>query len=312
MKKQKLVSIIVPIYNVEKYLSECIDSILRQSYDNLEIILVNDGATDSCGLICDRYACKDKRIVVLHKENGGLSDARNAGLSHAHGKYIAFVDSDDYIEADMISELYNACHNQDADIVVCGRRQVWEDGNSNPMFCVDRLIEYSVEQAIEQILLNGTMDSAAWDKLYKSNLFDNMRYPVGVLHEDVNFTSRLLYKANKVVKIPYIGYNYRMRIGSITKQAFKPQKMDLYYQTKMLCEFVKSHLPELENQAEKYYCFNLTNLMTLLIRTKRKEYRKEKIFIRKCSIVAFYKNVHNQYIAPKDKIRMGVKIIQMM
>ena len=96
MKKQKLVSIIVPIYNVEKYLSECIDSILRQSYDNLEIILVNDGATDSCGLICDRYACKDKRIVVLHKENGGLSDARNAGLSHAHGEYIAFVDSDDY------------------------------------------------------------------------------------------------------------------------------------------------------------------------------------------------------------------------
>lgn len=311
MKKQKLVSIIVPIYNVEKYLSECIDSILRQSYDNLEIILVNDGATDSCGLICDQYACKDKRIVVIHKENGGLSDARNAGLSHAHGEYIAFVDSDDYIEADMISELYNTCQGQNADVAVCGRRQAWENCNSSPMFCVDKLIEYSPKQAIEQILLNGTMDSAAWDKLYKSNLFDNMRYPVGVLHEDVNFTSRLLYKANKVVKIPYIGYNYRMRIGSITKQAFKPQKMDLYYQTKMLCEFVKSHLPELENQAEKYYCFNLTNLMTLLIRTKRKEYRKEKIFIRKCSIAAFYKNVHNHYISPKDKIRMGVKIIQL-
>ena len=122
-----LISIIVPVYNVEQYLDRCVKSLLQQTYKNLEIILVDDGSPDRCGQMCDNYAKLDSRVLVIHKENGGLSDARNAGLSHAHGEYIAFVDSDDYIEADMISELYNACHNQDADIVVCGRRHQLSD-----------------------------------------------------------------------------------------------------------------------------------------------------------------------------------------
>lgn len=311
MIKNPLISVIIPIYNVEKYLPDCIDSILKQSYKNLEIILVDDGAIDSCGSICDCYACKDNRIVVIHKVNGGLSDARNVGLDQAHGEYIAFVDSDDYIESDMISELYDACRSHNADIAVCGRKQVWENGTSNPMFCVDRIIEYSSEQAIEQILINGTIDSAAWDKLYRVDLFDDMRYPVGVLHEDINFTSRLFYKTNKVVKIPYIGYNYRMRMGSITKQGFKPQKMDLFYQTQKIYEFVGRYLPELKGQAEKFYCFNLTNLMTLLIQTEKNEYMLEKLTIKKKSLLALKKNMCNRHISLKDKIRMIVKIIQL-
>ena len=311
MGKEALISIIVPIYNVEEYLPECIDSIIHQSYKNLEIILVDDGATDSCGSICDCYACEDNRIVVIHKVNGGLSDARNVGLDQAHGEYIAFVDSDDFIEEDMIKKLYDACRNQNADIAVCGRKQVWDNGSYNLMFCVESVIEYSPEKAIEQILINGTMDSAAWDKLYKSKLFNGMRYPVGVLHEDVNYTSRLIYQANKVIKIPYVGYNYRMRMGSITKQGFKTKKMDLFYQTKNLCEFVEGSLPELKEQAGKFYYFNLTNLMTLLIQTEKNEYKYEKLKIRKCSIDAFRKNIFNQYVSIKDKIRMAVKIIQL-
>lgn len=311
MNIKPTITIIVPIYNVEMYLPKCVDSILSQSYRNLEIILVDDGATDSSGLICDSYACKDARIKVIHKINGGLSDARNAGLDLAHGEYIAFVDSDDYIEPDMIIKLYEACKNQKADIAVCGRKQVWDDGKYSKMFCVENTIVYTSKQAIEQVLLNGTMDSAAWDKLYKNNLFDGMRYPVGVLHEDINFTSRLFYKAQKIIKIPYIGYNYRMRLGSITKQNFKAKKMDLFYQTKLLCDFIENQMPELSKQANKFYCFNLTNLMSILIHTNKNEFRDEKRIIQKESMLALKRNIGNSFISFKDKIRMVLKIIQL-
>ena len=143
------------------------------------------------------------------------------------------------------------------------------------MFCVREVKQYTKEAAIEQILLNGETDSAAWDKMYKAKLFKQMRYPVGVLHEDLDVTSRLFANSDRIIKIPYIGYNYRMRVGSITKQGFTSRKMDLLYQTEKLCDYVYEEYPELSLQANKFYCFTLTNLMTLLISSNRLEYSNE-------------------------------------
>ena len=311
MEIKPLVTVIIPIYNVEKYLAECIESVINQSYKNLEIILVDDGSTDSSGLICENYKKKDNRIRIIHKPNGGLSDARNAGLDVSKGGYITFVDSDDYIEKKMIEELYDACKQYDAEISICGRRQFWEDGRTKEMFCVREVKQYTKEAAIEQILLNGETDSAAWDKMYKAKLFKQMRYPVGVLHEDLDVTSRLFANSDRIIKIPYIGYNYRMRVGSITKQGFTSRKMDLLYQTEKLCDYVYEEYPELSLQANKFYCFTLTNLMTLLISSNRLEYSNEIKTIVELSQNALLANLRNRYLSVKDKIRMGMKIIQL-
>ena len=247
-----MISVIVPIYNVEQYLEQCLDSIISQTYSQLEIILVDDGSTDSSGQICDKYARKDERIVVIHKTNGGLSDARNAGISVATGEYISFIDSDDYIATDMYNKMIKICEQNHCDIVVCARDNFDEDGNHKVMFQAKKQTIYTSEEAIEEILLNRNMDSAAWDKLYHKKLFTEIRYPVGVLHEDLTVTSRVFSAANKIVQIPDVFYQYRIRKGSITKQGFKPKKMDLMFQSIELKMYIENNYPNLLKQANKF------------------------------------------------------------
>ena len=164
--KNDLISIIIPVYKVEKYLEKCIESVLKQTYTNLQIILVDDGSPDNCGKICDEYAKKDSRIEVIHKINGGLSDARNVGINRANGRYIGFVDSDDYIKEDMYEKLINLIKEYNADVSICNLYDVF-DGKEYVRNKDNGIHEYSRIDILKEILLDKNIQSYAWNKLYK-------------------------------------------------------------------------------------------------------------------------------------------------
>ena len=232
--EKELISIIVPIYNVEKYLNKCVESILKQTYDNLEIILVDDGSLDNCGNICDEYAKKDSRIIVLHKTNGGLSDARNKGINIAKGKYIGFVDSDDYIDNDMFEILYNLCKNNNADISMISYKEIENEIiiNENSNY-TNKVFKYNNIEAIKELLKDEKIKNYAWNKLYKKELFDGIEYPIKMAYEDVGTTYKLFEKAKKIIWYDIPKYNYIRRGTSIvSKNTYKNLKdfIDLSYQ----------------------------------------------------------------------------------
>ena len=240
-----LISIIVPIYKVEHYIRRCIDSILSQTYTNLEIILVDDGSPDSCPGICDEYAFLDKRIKVIHKKNGGLSSARNAGLDIASGEYIGLIDSDDFIESDMYEELYKATLKYDADISVCGRYIVEEDKITSYSDTQQPQV-YNRYQALRQIALddfyNG-INNYAWDKLYKKSLFDNIRYPQGKHFEDIFTTYKLFSISSKIVHIQSPKYYYLQREDSIIGSTNTGSRYDYYKANTQCLEYIKKTEP---------------------------------------------------------------------
>ena len=215
---EELISIIVPVYNVEKYLEKCIESIINQNYRNIEIILVDDGSKDNSGNICDKYAEKDSRIKVIHKKNGGLSDARNSGLEVAKGKYVGFVDSDDFIAKDMYEYLFKLMKNNDACISVCNYEKKWENiskKNEEKNFVKDYDIALNSSEALKYIVDDKILKSYACNKLYKIELFQDVRYPLGLNMEDIATTYKLIYNSNKIVIGNEIKYYYVQRKGSI-------------------------------------------------------------------------------------------------
>lgn len=224
---EELISVIVPIYNVEKYLNKCIESIINQSYSNLEIILVDDGSKDSSGIMCDSYILKDKRIKVIHKENGGLSDARNVGLDKAKGEYIVFIDSDDWIDEKMIEILYNIIKKNNSDISICDYFLAYNEEIQTQKEDIE-IINLSNIEALKTIYDKdlGVCMIVAWNKLYKRNLFkDDIRYPYGKIHEDEFTTYKLLYKAKKISYTNQKMYYYRQRKNSITS-TFTKKRLD--------------------------------------------------------------------------------------
>lgn len=209
-----LISIIVPIYNVELYLRRCLDSVLNQTYTNLEIILVDDGSPDGCPQICDEYAVKDKRIIVIHKENGGLSAARNAGLDICKGEYISFIDSDDWVSEKYIETLFNISTKENADIAI--GEYISTSGNilkeQNSIFTK----AFSSKEALFRLFSkNNTTYTISCAKLYKRELFSSLRFPIGKYHEDEFTTYILFYNSKKIVYTSEILYYYYQRAGSI-------------------------------------------------------------------------------------------------
>lgn len=236
-----LISVVVPIYNVEKYLNKCIEGLLNQDYSNLEIILVDDGSTDSSGKIVDEYKEKNKNIKVIHKENGGLSSARNAGLKEAIGKYIIFIDSDDWIDTKMISTLFNLIKENDADISICSfLRTNGSDGAfkyTNP-----QIKTFTNKEALMQLYNDDCLTEfvVAWNKLYNIELFKNIKYPEGKIHEDEFTTYKLLYNAKKIVYTNEKLYNYRITPNSIMNKAFNPNRLYVLEAFKERTEFAKN------------------------------------------------------------------------
>ncbi len=193
-----LVSVIIPAYNVERYIEKCIDSILKQSYGNVEILLVDDGSSDSTGSICDETAKKDIRVKVFHKNNGGQADARNLALDHMSGDYVTFIDSDDYVSPDYIKRLLRMNRNTGSDISVCGIKGVKENEPAEPESYENELRLFTADEALEQMLRQILFDTEPCAKMYKKELFDEIRFPVGVYTEDLATVYRLFLKADKV------------------------------------------------------------------------------------------------------------------
>lgn len=219
-KKNPKISIIVPVYKVEHYLDRCIKNIVNQTYKDIEIILVDDGSPDNCPEICDNWVKKDDRIKVIHKENGGLSDARNKGLLKANGEYILFVDSDDYIELVTCELFLKVINNNEPDIVV-GNAKVIENNNVSIMqhsFINTNEEPITGKQYLKAELKSRTMYVVAWLNLYNRNFLLNNRleFKVGLLHEDDEFTPRAFLKAERVIGTDIVFYNYLIREGSIT------------------------------------------------------------------------------------------------
>ena len=230
-----LISVIVPVYNVEKYLERCIQSICNQTYKALEIILVNDGSTDSSGYICDQYAKADSRIKVIHKKNGGLSDARNYGIDLASGDYIAFVDSDDYVELQMYEYLLKALKENEADLAICNYQYCTETDNKLEVGSVyeydtkkvELVAPYQAQELYFSDPKKRILYTVAWNKLYERKLFSRIRYPIGKVHEDEYTTFKLLYQAKKIVVLQDELYHYLIRKNSISG-AFDQKRFDLF------------------------------------------------------------------------------------
>lgn len=223
-----LISFIVPIYNVERYLQKCVDSILAQSYSNIEVVLVDDGSTDESVAICDSYANRDKRVQVIHKENGGASSARNEGLSFAHGSYIAFIDSDDYVSPSMAEKLLDAISKTDSDLAMCNFAYTDELGNITEAFSDDtKAGEYITEELLRKVAAGWTFGILVWNKLFKKELFDGgLLFLEGRIAEDEMIAHRLLARVRKAVIIPDVLCFYRQRTGSVTNSAFNEKNLD--------------------------------------------------------------------------------------
>lgn len=221
------VSVIVPVYKVEQYLDKCVQSILDQTFRDFELLLVDDGSPDKCGEMCETWAKKDSRIRVIHKPNGGLSDARNAGIGQASGDYLLFVDSDDWIEKDMLATLYGLIREADADMACCNFRSVNEDGSQHWDDAVITPGVWTEEDFWKQFFSSNaqTYCNVAWNKLYKKELFDTVRYPVGRINEDVYILYDLVSQCKKIAATDQIGYYYLFRAGSIMNRSGSLRKL---------------------------------------------------------------------------------------
>ena len=220
---EPLISVIVPIYNVEMYLPQCLDSICGQTYQNLEILLVDDGSPDRCGEICDQYAARDTIIRVIHKQNGGLSDARNAGMEQMNGSYLMFVDSDDLLPSNAVQTLIEAAFSENAELVIGDYRRF------SDMFPEEKTEKNAVEfhlltgsEAMQDMLQNGC---AAWARLYQRKIHQHISFPVGEINEDEAIVLHILENCNRVVKTNAVVYYYRCRPESITTSVFAASKM---------------------------------------------------------------------------------------
>lgn len=301
--QQSIISVIIPVYNVEMWLKRCIESVINQTYTNIEIILVDDGSTDKSGLICDSYKSKDQRIKVIHKTNGGLSDARNAGIAIALGEYIGFVDSDDWIEPEMYEQLYNAAISHNALVACCGMNRVYENGRRYLRFCFKEIQLWDQRQAIIQFLSIRGISSAAWDKLYHRSLFHNRKYPVGKLYEDTPVTFDILLNVEKVVHIGMPYYNYFQRKTGINGGCFNKSKMDLFECIKSIRTNIISKFPDLCDYAEAFYFSYVEVLLFMLLSDKKKHLLEKKILFSEFNNL-YPAAIRNDNTSSMDKIKI--------
>ena len=217
------ISVIVPIYKVEEYLRRCVDSILVQTFTDFELFLVDDGSPDNCGAMCDEYASKDSRIRVIHKKNGGLSDARNAALDMMTGEYVTFIDSDDWVESNHLESMLTALEKHGADMAICNFISAYDDGRKEPLYVpTEQETVLEGDQVFETVL-----QPAACNKLYKASIFQTLRYRVGKLYEDVFAYHDVLAQVNRAVYTGKGTYLYYQRQGSIMRTEYSPRFMDI-------------------------------------------------------------------------------------
>lgn len=254
------ISVIVPVYNVQKYLKACIKSILNQTFTDIEIILVDDGSTDDSGKICDYFKKNSRSIRVIHKKNGGLSEARNEGLKLAQGEYVGFVDSDDIIRKDMYEVLYNLCIENCAEISSCSFKrfeynyEISNDKIENKNIKIKTYIKNNIIEAYYRGELNSV---SSCNKLYRRRLFDNILFPKNRIYEDASTTYKLLLNANKLVETDEDLYFYRLREGSITNCSFNDKRFDIIPLYNEQYKIMSKVYPNICNQIKYEYYHNL-------------------------------------------------------
>lgn len=266
-----LISVIIPVYKTEKYLKTCVESVCESDYKNLQIILVDDGSPDRCPEMCDELALGDSRIEVIHKENGGLSDARNAALDKARGDYVTFIDSDDLIKKDMISDMYDIAVKENCDIVKTGMIMT---ENENDEGVNGDYIVVGKREALGRIYTDPPSIVTICGKLFKISLFDGLRFPVGMLNEDEYLTPRLFYRCERIALSEKTGYLYMQRPGeSIMRSSFSPKKMQILSimedRIKLFEEWNYSDIVKLSKR--DYFC----HLLNLYGQTDKKEFSSE-------------------------------------
>lgn len=317
---KNMISVIVPVYNVEEYLEECLNSILNQTYKNLEIILIDDGSTDKSGEICDSYEKLDKRVRVIHKVNGGLSSARNHGLKIANGEYISFVDSDDYIDIYTYEKAINCMLKYDCDIVefkICGRGIISEK----------KVIEMDKNEVMYKHISSDYEypNVAVWNKLYKGNLIKNLRFPEGKIHEDYMFQCVALKNSVKYIFLNESLYYYRIRENSITHANFSVKdfdKLNIYKErTNYIRSFDDEYLVSLSIAEEFVILFSLywkayiakmdeaKKLKEELI-NRREEYRKAPINKKRKVIYTFFYINPKLYIVVRNLVERLSKLLK--
>ena len=271
-----LISVIVPIYNVEEYLHECIDSILNQTYDNLEIILIDDGSPDNCGKICEYYKKIDNRVIVIHKSNGGLSDARNAGLKIANGSYYYFVDSDDRLPVDSISCMYEMAVEAGAQMVIGGFER-FRDKTGEVFFSTDsRGITTKIMTKVEAMRDFFRDGCQAWAVLYKREIHEGIYFPKGEINEDEAIVFYIMERCETIVVTNMVVYSYRNREESITTTQFSRQKLSWKEHCAANLDFVREKYPQLVEPATARYRESLMwSLSEIAMLDNWKEYQIE-------------------------------------
>ena len=263
-----MISVIVPVYNVQDYLNRCIESIANQTYKNIEILLVDDGSTDQSGDICDMWVLKDSRVKVIHKENGGLSSARNAGIDVASGDYLSFIDSDDYIEKLMLETMITAIKKSNKDIACCGRYvNVWGKYTKTE-FCLASEKTYSKKEAIRALFYQNEIDVSACDKIYRKSIFEKIRYPQGKISEDAAVIFQIIDNSNGVVHVGRPFYHYVYRNNSISKSAYNQKKHDVIDNLNKTIEFVHRNYPAFKKDCLVYCCINTGTILLELTQDK--------------------------------------------
>ena len=221
MKETELVSVIVPVYKVEEYLDQAVESLVNQTYKNIEIILINDGSPDNCGAMCDAWAKKDSRVRVIHRENSGVAATRNVGLEASRGEYLIFVDSDDYVEPTYVEELYCAVIHNQADMAICGVTYLNRDGGCTKLEVATQDVVLDCVSAMLLLERGGRVQevyTVVWNKIYRKSIWNTLRFPVGKVYEDAFVMPEVFHSCKKVVLVEACLYVYRKREGSITAQ----------------------------------------------------------------------------------------------
>lgn len=306
-----LISVIVPVYNIKELLPKCVESIAKQTYTNLQIVLVDDGSTDGTGKLCDELALLDERIQVFHKQNGGSSSARNLGIEQAKGDYLGFVDSDDYIEPDMYEKLMTLILDKKCMIAQIGRNEMDESGNLLPDICVPpkETTFYTSEAFFRELLLHKG-DCSFCTKLIAKSLFADRRFPIGALNEDFYLLIHMLTQIDGIYSLPGYGYHVYYRIGSNTRKADKEDFPRVYgdcvENADVAADLVQEYFPSLNKVALRFGLFQrLEYLLHIPISQMQKEnlqYRSCIHYIRK----HYFSMLFSRYLTTKNKIYLAL------
>lgn len=283
------ISVIIPIYRVEQYLCKCVESVLAQTYHNMEVILVDDGSPDGCGKICDEYAERDDRIKVIHKPNGGVASARNAGLAAATGEWIGWVDSDDWTEPALFETLLRGAQETGAEISVCGH---WEEyrGRREASGWQERRV-LDTEQALGELLENGRMKNLLWDRIFHRTLFDGLRFPEGRTYEDIAVMHWLFLRAEKVACLPEVLYHYRQREGSIVDNTSLGNRINHYIASKERYDALSGEWPQFRQLMEAQCVASAVGIWAGCLSNPRGDREK---YVKDLQAIADFSAIHYQ------------------